>query len=716
MKTVWFTAFLLVLVGGQSFAQGYKLVWSDEFDSTALDQTKWSFETGNGSGGWGNNEWEYYTGRSQNCSVQNGYLTITAQKESYNGFNYTSARIKTQSKFSFLYGKVEARIKLPYGKGIWPAFWLLGDNISTVGWPACGENDIMEMIGGSGTGGTGTALSDATVYGTLHWSQNGSHAQAGGHYSLSSGKFADGFHTFGAIWTPSLIQFYVDGTVYYQVDITPAALSAFKNKFFIILNLAVGGNWPGYPDNTTVFPQTMQVDYVRVYQDTTMFPTVSLASPQNQSTLSPYSDINIVANASMAGASISKVEFYQDADKIGETFVSPYQMTWRNVFPGNYRLTAVAYSNTGFSTVSDTVNVMAGNGGVTSPYGGTPSEVPGTIEAENFDMGGQGIAYYDTDPQNTGGSYRPDEGVDIEACSDTGGGYDVGWTAAGEWLLYTIDVTDSGDYQIGARVASAVSGGALSFTVDGKAVTGVMNVPNTGGWQNWVTLQSDSFALSTGPHQLKLLISSGQFNINKFYIYPPGAVPSIELLYPEGGESFAPDSIVEIKWRSPFLEQVRVGLSVNGGGYYSLVQSGVDARFGVYRWKVPAVDSPYCKILVMSQTNTALKDTSGSTFSIGTINSVVRQTMIPCGFELRQNFPNPFNPATRITYQIPESTFVTMTVYDMLGREVGMLVKSNEQAGEHGVTFNGADLPSGIYVCVLKAGSYRETRKMVLMK
>jgi len=256
------------LLSAEGFAQEYKLIWSDEFNGTALDLTKWSCEIGNGSSGWGNNELEYYTSRPQNCAVDSGYLTITALKESYSGFNYTSARINTQNKFSFEYGKVEARIKLPYGKGMWPAFWMLGDNISSVGWPACGENDIMEMIGGKGTGGLySSPLSDATAYGTLHWYQNGS-TQAGSHYSLASGKFADGFHLFGTIWTSSEIQFYVDSTIYYTKDISATTLSAFRNKFYIILNLAVGGNWPGYPDSTTVFPQTMQVDYVRVYQDT----------------------------------------------------------------------------------------------------------------------------------------------------------------------------------------------------------------------------------------------------------------------------------------------------------------------------------------------------------------------------------------------------------------------------------------------------------------
>lgn len=564
---------MFVLLYAEAFGQGYKLVWSDEFDSTALDQTKWSYETGN-NGGWGNNELENYTNSTANCGIQNGYLTISALKQSLNGYAYTSARIKTQSKFFFEFGKVEARIKLPYGKGMWPAFWMLGENISSVGWPSCGENDIMEMIGGSGTGSSGNPLSDSTAYGTLHWSQSGSEASSGGKYSLSSGKFADDFHLFGVIWTSKIVQFYVDNTVYYQVDITPTALNAFRNNFFIILNLAVGGTWPGSPDNSTVFPQAMQVDYVRVYQDTTNDPTTSVISPSDNSTFSANSDITILANASVQSGTISRVAFFQDAKKIGETYVSPYEMTWRNVSPGNYKLTSVAYSTTGFSTVSDTVNVTVSGSAVTSPYGGTPASVPGAIEVEDYDLGGQGNAYFDTDPQNDGGQYRPDDAVDIETCSDTGGGYDVGWTEPGEWMLYTVNVIDSGSYQIGVRVSSTSTSGSLHFEVDGTDVTGTIDVPNTGAWQTWTTVQSQTFSLVAGSHQVKLVVNSSGFNVNKFYIYPPGATSSLNLLYPDGGEQLGADSIVEVSWRARLVDQVIIGFSTNGGGFYSLVQSG----------------------------------------------------------------------------------------------------------------------------------------------
>lgn len=235
------------------------LVWSDEFSYTGLpDPEKWNMETG--GNGFGNNELQYYTDSENNAMVDNGVLTITAREESFGGRDYTSARINTQDKFDFTYGRVEARIKLPYGQGLWPAFWLLGSNVNSVSWPACGEIDIVELVGGTVSGG------DNTCHSTLHWDDNG-HAEYGESYTLDYGKFADDFHVFSVEWDSATIRSYVDGIEYYIVDITPAGLSEFHNNFFILLNVAVGGNWPGPPNAETIFPQTMEIDYVRVFQE-----------------------------------------------------------------------------------------------------------------------------------------------------------------------------------------------------------------------------------------------------------------------------------------------------------------------------------------------------------------------------------------------------------------------------------------------------------------
>jgi beta-glucanase (GH16 family) len=233
----------------------WQLVWHDEFDDSTLDTTRWVRETG--GGGWGNAELEFYTKRTENARTDSGVLVIEARAESFGGQAYTSARLKTQGLGAWKYGRVEARIQIPRGQGLWPAFWMLGDNIDQVGWPACGEIDIMENIG----------KEPAIVHGTVHGPGYSGASGIGGPYALSSGAFADDYHVFAIEWEPGSIFWSVDSIAYKSVVSGPVPGTwVFDHPFFIILNVAVGGYWPGVPDGRTVFPQTMRVDYVRVYQ------------------------------------------------------------------------------------------------------------------------------------------------------------------------------------------------------------------------------------------------------------------------------------------------------------------------------------------------------------------------------------------------------------------------------------------------------------------
>ncbi len=234
-------------------------LWNDEFDGDAIDTNKWSFEIGTGASGWGNNEWEYYTDRKENAYIKDGVLHIRAQKEDYKGSKYTSARMITKDKFSFTYGTVEARIALPTGKGIWPAFWMLGQNIDKVSWPACGEIDIIEAIN-----------DENIVYGTHHWQYNGNHASYGNntkdYYGTSKELDITQFHTYKMVWNEKLIAMYVDDFKYQEIDIEKAkdGLEAFHKPQFFILNVAVAGSWPGFEVDDTQFPNEMLVDYIRV--------------------------------------------------------------------------------------------------------------------------------------------------------------------------------------------------------------------------------------------------------------------------------------------------------------------------------------------------------------------------------------------------------------------------------------------------------------------
>ncbi|REG88340.1 glycoside hydrolase family 16 protein [Algoriphagus antarcticus] len=239
---------------------GYKLAWADEFNSSSISED-WTFELGDGCPalcGWGNEELEYY--KKENTSLADGKLIITAKQESEGGRSYTSSRMITKGKQSFTFGRIDIRAILPKGQGLWPALWMLGTNIDEVSWPKCGEIDIMEMIGGA------TEDRDRTTHGTVHWDNAGSYANYGGSTKLSTGIFNDEYHVFSIDWDSQKIVWLLDGVEFHVIDIRPADLDEFHKPMFFIFNVAVGGKWPGRPDVTTIFPQEMKVDYVRVFQ------------------------------------------------------------------------------------------------------------------------------------------------------------------------------------------------------------------------------------------------------------------------------------------------------------------------------------------------------------------------------------------------------------------------------------------------------------------
>ncbi len=238
---------------------GMNLVWSDEFNDGTLNESYWTHEIGNGSSGWGNNELQYYKAENTYFALDE-YMVIEAKEENESGFDYTSSRLVSQDKFEFKYGRVDIRAALPKGRGLWPALWMLGANFDTAGWPACGEIDIMEMLGHQNN----------IVHGTVHFGADFSqHSFVGAsRLSPSGNTFDEAFHVFSLVWEEDHIQILVDDILYSEV--VPSDLNGqpwpFNEEFFFIFNVAVGGNWPGSPNDATVFPQRMIVDYVRVFQ------------------------------------------------------------------------------------------------------------------------------------------------------------------------------------------------------------------------------------------------------------------------------------------------------------------------------------------------------------------------------------------------------------------------------------------------------------------
>jgi beta-glucanase (GH16 family) len=417
----------LAAISLPSIVQGQEaLIWSDEFDGATLDTATWEPMIGDGTAygisGWGNNELEYYTARPENLFVSGGFLHIVAREESFAGFDYTSARLRTLNNQDFRYGRLEARIQLPVGQGIWPAFWMLPTGSPYGGWAASGEIDIMESVNAM-----------TTLHGTLHfgdaWPAN---ASAGGTY-VPGAPLSQAFHVYGIEWEPDEIRWYYDG-LHYHTQTSASWYSAaapgnprapFDQDFHFLLNVAVGGNWPGNPNGSTVFPQEMLVDWVRVSDLT--------ADPNDQ-----------------------------------------------------------------------------------TPFLGFAHGIPGQIEAEDYDLGGEGLAYHDCDTANNGGAYRPGEGVDVEPSSE--GAFDVGWTCQGEWIEYTVNVAAAGTYQIDARVASLATGGSFRLEFDGVDQTGVVSVPATGGWQSWTTVTATATLLAGEQimRYVNLGSASDEFNINGF--------------------------------------------------------------------------------------------------------------------------------------------------------------------------------------------------------
>ncbi|MBS1700747.1 MAG: family 16 glycosylhydrolase [Armatimonadetes bacterium] len=406
-------------------APKWTLTFDQEFDGPkgqVPDPKVWSRDLG--GGGYGNGEWQSYTDGNKNAFLDgDGNLVIEARKEPTKGDDgiqrdYSSARLKTNASFTQKYGKFEARMKMPVGKGMWPAFWMLGDNAGSVGWPRCGEIDIMEYLGHQ------TSLTHGTIHGP------GYSGGGGVSNSLDTKLPLDqDFHVYGMEWEPEEIRFTFDGKQFAKVTPNDIGVNdwAYDHPFFIILNLAVGGGWPGYPDASTKFPQRFVIDYVRAYKD---------------------------ENLKVDEAGIRQRDDYRKAH--GPKY------EW----PG-------------------------------------PFKIPGTINAIDFNLGGEGKGYHDADPENQGGAYRPREGVDIGA-SGTTPKDNVGWTKAGEWLAYDLNVEQGGTFKIEATVASEGDGGEFHLEVDGQPIGDSVVVPKTGGWTTWKTISLGDARLYAGKHTLKV--------------------------------------------------------------------------------------------------------------------------------------------------------------------------------------------------------------------
>ena len=308
---------LLFIVTNTTFQaqMSWNLVWSEEFSGTTLNEEVWNYEIGFGNAGWGNNELQYYRSGESNLIVADGKASIIAKQENFGSAEYTSARVQTKGKYDVQYGRIEARIKVPMGQGLWPAFWMLGSNIDAVGWPECGEIDILEHVN-----------NEMQVHGTIHWDNNG-HQYQGGSISTDPAQY----HNYAIEWDADQLRWYLDGILYYTRNIGAAQYSEFHEPFFFILNVAVGGNWPGSPDNTTVFPAVMEVDFIRVYEWSELPTTVEGNGNNEKISVVIYNNIIQLSHLPSSAASIQVYDvsgkLVQTIDSNGHTYAEVPNLT-----------------------------------------------------------------------------------------------------------------------------------------------------------------------------------------------------------------------------------------------------------------------------------------------------------------------------------------------------------------------------------------------------
>jgi beta-glucanase (GH16 family) len=457
----------------------WPLAWSDEFDGSSVDVTKWKYETG--GGGWGNGEAEYYTSGA-NSSVKDGHLIIEARKETIGSNQYTSSRMNSQSAFDFMYGRVEVRAKLPKTKGTWPAIWCLPTNWVYGNWPECGEIDIMEHTGNN----------YGSVFGTVH---TGAYNSVEGTQKSGGTTFtdvADTFHTYTLEWYPDRLDWYYDNNIVFSFANEYKTFQEwpYDIKFHLILNVAVGGGLGGTIDGTAAnWPQQMVVDYVRVYnfnigQNDTQAPT----APTNLVATPGGVTVDLSWTKSTDNQYVKRYYIYKGDALIDST--SGSSITLKGLDPlTSYTFDVVA---------KDFAGNASGKASVTTTTTDVKSfAVPGKFQAEDY-------------------IYM--SGVQTETCTDAGGGLNVAYINPKDWMEYSIDVAKAGKYYLETRVAAqSLKGSFQLIDKDGNVLTTVAT-PSTGAWQTWKTVISNGFNLNAGVQRITIKSLAVDFNLNWFNI------------------------------------------------------------------------------------------------------------------------------------------------------------------------------------------------------
>jgi len=459
-------------------------VWCDEFDVDGLpDPSRWGYDVG--GGGWGNQELQFYTRENlNNVFIEDGILNIKAVAEPVGSNPYTSARLVTKYRGDWLYGRIQVKAKMPSGRGVWPAIWMLPTNWLYGDWPASGEIDIMEYVG----------YDPEIVHGTIHTGAFNHMINTQIGYTRRVPTVEDEFHLYEMIWEPGMIELYIDGDRFARFGFNPDTTIGIPNSdawpfddaFHLILNLAIGGTWGGLRGvDPTIFPATMQVEYVRVFQRD--YQALSQTAPR------------AVTNPVVQRSTFNSIRFKWD--RIEDEMVSHYNIYVDDEFKG--KTTVNAFTVNGLNPDTEfTLEIEAENfNNQTSPRVSLTAttepvrSVESRIQAQAFDAM---------------------QGIRTEVTEDTSGQLNVGWIDTGDFLEYQLEVKEAGTYTITYRVASLDGGGSIALLTRSRFPHTVTEVPSTGGWQNWTSVTSDPFELPAGVFTFRIRANQGGFNLNYF--------------------------------------------------------------------------------------------------------------------------------------------------------------------------------------------------------